>query len=91
MPAKQYEVVIKLISNQHPCHSGHKIGDEWVFDYFTPAHMCGMAYNTIYPVALALSIGGTFPGRKTRMLSPSPARMAKCITFSSSAAVKRNK
>jgi uncharacterized repeat protein (TIGR04076 family) len=60
METKQYEVVIKLISNQNPCHSGHKIGDEWVFDYFTPAHMCSLAYNTIYPVALALSIGGTF-------------------------------
>ncbi len=60
MAAKQYEVVIKLISNQHPCHSGHKIGDEWVFSYFTPPNMCSLAYNALYPVALALSIGGTF-------------------------------
>ena len=61
MAIKQYDVVIKLISNQHPCHSGHKIGDEWVFEYMTPPNMCSLAYNTLYPVALALSTGGTFP------------------------------
>lgn len=64
MAPEQYEVVIKLIANQHPCHSGHKIGDEWVFDYFTPPHMCGLAYNAIYPVALALQFGATFPWSK---------------------------
>jgi uncharacterized repeat protein (TIGR04076 family) len=62
MEPKQYEVVIKLISNQQPCHCGHKIGDEWVFDYFIPAKkMCSLAYNAIYPMALALWAGGTFP------------------------------
>ncbi|OGN99390.1 MAG: hypothetical protein A2Y89_00510 [Chloroflexi bacterium RBG_13_51_18] len=61
MERKQYEVVIKLISNQSPCHVGHKIGQEWVFNYFTPPAMCGLAYNAIYPAALALSVGGTFP------------------------------
>lgn len=61
MEQKHYEVVIKLIANNSPCHSGHKIGDEWVFDYFTPPGMCSLAYNALYPSALALSIGGTFP------------------------------
>jgi uncharacterized repeat protein (TIGR04076 family) len=61
MAPQQYEVVIKLISNQHPCHSGHKIGDEWVFSYFTPPNMCSLAYNALYPAVLALSVGGTFP------------------------------
>jgi uncharacterized repeat protein (TIGR04076 family) len=61
MEAKAYEVRIKLITNQSPCHSGHKIGDEWIFDYMTPGGMCGLAYNAIYPVALTLQFGGTFP------------------------------
>ena len=61
MEAKAYEVRIKLIANQSPCHSGHKIGDEWIFDYMTPGGMCGLAYNAIYPVALTLQFGGTFP------------------------------
>ena len=61
MELKHYEVIIKLIANNRPCHSGHKIDDEWVFDYFTPPGMCGLAYNAIYPFALALSVWGTFP------------------------------
>lgn len=61
METKVYEVVIRLVANQRPCHSGHKIGDEWVFNYFTPPGMCGLAYNALYPVALALQFGATFP------------------------------
>ncbi len=61
METKQCEVVIKLINNLSPCHSGHKIGDEWVFNYMTPGGMCGLAFNAIYPVALALQFGATFP------------------------------
>jgi uncharacterized repeat protein (TIGR04076 family) len=61
MPAKQYEVVIKLIRNNAPCHSGHKIGDKWVFNYMTPAGMCGFAFNALYPFAVAMKTGGTFP------------------------------
>ena len=61
MPEKEYEVVIKLIGNRSPCHSGHKIGDEWVFDYMTPPGMCSLAFNALYPVALALQFGATFP------------------------------
>jgi uncharacterized repeat protein (TIGR04076 family) len=58
---KEYEVVIKLVSHRNPCHVGHQIGDEWIFNYFTPPRMCGMAYNALYPVALALQYGATFP------------------------------
>jgi len=61
MERKVYEVVIKLIGNQNPCHSGHQIGDEWVFNYMTPPGMCSLAYNALYPVALTLLFGGTFP------------------------------
>jgi uncharacterized repeat protein (TIGR04076 family) len=61
MEMKVYEVVIRLVANQRPCYVGHKIGDEWVFNYFTPSSMCGLAYNALYPVALALQFGATFP------------------------------
>ena len=61
MGSKEYEVVIRLIGNKSPCHSGHKIGDEWVFNYMTPPGMCSLAYNSLYPVALALRFGATFP------------------------------
>lgn len=42
METKRYEVLIKLIGNQSPCHIGHKIGDEWVFDYMTPGGICSL-------------------------------------------------
>jgi uncharacterized repeat protein (TIGR04076 family) len=61
MAQKEYEVVIRLVGNRSPCHVGHQIGEEWVFDYFTPPRMCGLAYNAIYPFALALQYGATFP------------------------------
>ena len=64
MAPTQYEVVIKLISNNSPCHVGHKIGDEWIFDYFTPPHMCGLAFNAIYPTALLLLYDAKFPWLK---------------------------
>lgn len=61
METKGYQVIIKLVRNQSPCHSGHNIGDGWVFNHMTPGGMCGLAFNAIYPVALALQFGATFP------------------------------
>jgi uncharacterized repeat protein (TIGR04076 family) len=58
---KQYEVIIRLVANQHPCHSGHKIGDEWVFDFRPTQGLCGFAYNSLFPFAIVLKTGGTFP------------------------------
>ena len=61
MAAKEYEVTIKLISNKSPCHFGLKIGQEWKFDYAPPQGICSFAYNTLFPFALVLKTGGTFP------------------------------
>jgi len=61
MERKEYEVVIRLVGNDSPCHVGHKVGEEWVFDYMTPPRMCGLAFNALYPFALALQYGATFP------------------------------
>ena len=61
MAKREYKVIIELVRNQNPCHSGHQIGDKWEFDYMTPSGMCGLAYNALYPVALALQFGATFP------------------------------
>ena len=64
MAAKEYEVTIKLIGNKNPCHAGHKVGDEWPFDFMPPQGICGFAYNSIFPVAVALKTGGTFPWQR---------------------------
>ena len=61
METKQFDVVIKLTGNDHPCHAGHKIGEEWEFDYGAPAGLCPFAFNSLFPFAVALKTGGTFP------------------------------
>ena len=61
MEKKEYEVIIKLISNRKPCHVGHKIGNEWKFDYMTPGGMCSLAYNAIYPILMGFKYGATYP------------------------------
>lgn len=61
METKEYEVTIKLIGNKNPCHAGHKIGEEWDFDFRPPQGLCGFAYNSLFPFAVALKTGGTFP------------------------------
>ncbi len=64
MPPKQYDVRIKLISNQRPCNIGHKVGEEWLWEYKVPGGLCWFAYNAILPFAAVLKYGGTFPWQK---------------------------
>jgi uncharacterized repeat protein (TIGR04076 family) len=61
MTPKEYEVVITLLSNKSPCHTGHKVGESWVFDYRPPQGLCGFAYNSLFPFAVVMKTGGTFP------------------------------
>ena len=56
-----YDVKIRLIGNRSPCHSGHKVGDEWLWQDKAPAGLCFAAYNSLYPFALVLRYGGRFP------------------------------
>ena len=61
MKTQRYIVTIRLVGNRNPCHIGHKIGDEWVFDYRTPEGMCSLAFNAMYPVLMGFRYGATFP------------------------------
>lgn len=61
MDPDDYIIRIKLLRNDRPCHFGHQVGDEWEFDHATPAGMCSMAYNSLYPVIFTLRNGGSFP------------------------------
>ena len=61
MAAKEYEVTIKLVANKKPCHAGLKIGQEWKYDFGPPQGLCPFAYNAIFPFALVMKTGGTFP------------------------------
>jgi len=59
--AENYDVSIKLVKNNKPCHSGHQVGDEWLWHDKTPAEMCFAAYNAILPFIQVLKFGGNFP------------------------------
>ncbi len=61
MGKKQYDISIKLLSNQRPCNNGHKVGDEWLWQENTPAGLCWSAFNSIFPFAIVLKYGGSFP------------------------------
>jgi uncharacterized repeat protein (TIGR04076 family) len=58
---ESYTVTITLVSNNRPCHAGHQIGQQWTYDYFTPAGMCSSAWHTVYPWAMTMAAGGVFP------------------------------
>lgn len=58
--AKEYEIVIKLVSNKSPCHYGLKAGQEWVYSYEPPQGMCYFAFNSIFPFLTVLANGGRF-------------------------------
>jgi uncharacterized repeat protein (TIGR04076 family) len=64
MENRECEVIIRLANNSQPSHSGHHVGDEWIFDHKTSAGLCSLAYNTIYPTALMMRFGGRFPWQK---------------------------
>jgi uncharacterized repeat protein (TIGR04076 family) len=62
--AESYDVAIKVISQKGNCHSGHKVGDEWVMrshNHKTPPDICLFAFNSLYPLAQVLMYGGSFP------------------------------
>jgi uncharacterized repeat protein (TIGR04076 family) len=61
MAVKEYEVKIKLLRNDKPCHHGHKIGDEWKYNYTQPAGMCSFAFNSLQPFLMIMKTGGTLP------------------------------
>jgi uncharacterized repeat protein (TIGR04076 family) len=59
--AESYDIKIRLTGNNRPCHTGHKVGDEWLWKDKTPEGLCWAAYNAIFPFAIVLKYGGTFP------------------------------
>ncbi|UCC17927.1 MAG: TIGR04076 family protein [Dehalococcoidales bacterium] len=60
-----YEVSIKVVSQEGICLGKHKVGDEWVMkgrgDYWRSPNICMFAFTTIYPSIQMLMYGGSFP------------------------------
>ena len=60
--SENYEVSIKVISQEGICDKGHKIEDEWIIkDYKTPGGICLGAFNSMHSYVDVLVFGGAFP------------------------------
>ena len=60
-----YEVSIKVVSQQGICLGKHEVGEEWVMkgrgDGWRIPSMCMFAFSTIFPSIQMLMYGGSFP------------------------------
>jgi uncharacterized repeat protein (TIGR04076 family) len=57
-------IKVKVLEVKGVCGAGHKEGEEWIVQRFTPADFCGSAYCSIYPDLRALAFGGKIPWEK---------------------------
>ena len=64
--AEQYEVIAKIISQTGTCAAGHKVSDEFVIGEKTKSGMCSFAFTAVFPFALVLMFGGSFPWEKDK-------------------------
>lgn len=61
---ESYDIAIKVISQKGTCHARHKVDDEWIMcneHHHTSPSICHFAFNALYPLALVLMYGGSFP------------------------------
>jgi uncharacterized repeat protein (TIGR04076 family) len=69
-------VIAKVISQKGTCEAGHRVGDEFGIGEMTPPGMCPWAFYTLFPFAVVLQFGGSFPWEadadKTTVACPDP-------------------
>jgi uncharacterized repeat protein (TIGR04076 family) len=58
------EVIARVISQKGTCAAGHKVGDEFVIGEKTPPDLCSWAFYSLFPFAIVLQFGGSFPWEK---------------------------
>ena len=70
------EVIARVISQKGTCAAGHKVGDEFVIGEKTPPDLCSWAFYSLFPFAIVLQFGGSFPWgedpNKTTVTCPDP-------------------
>jgi len=70
------EVIARVISQKGTCAGGHKVGDKFIIGEKTPPKLCTWAFHAIFPPALVLQFGGSFPWEedpdKTTVACPDP-------------------
>lgn len=62
---KSYPVRIRVVKQQGHCGMGHRVGDEWMYNFEpgkpSPPPICEVALHTIFGHLRTLWFGGTFP------------------------------
>jgi uncharacterized repeat protein (TIGR04076 family) len=70
------EVIARVISQKGTCAAEYKVGDEFVIGEKTPPGMCSWAFYTLFPFAMVLQFGGSFPWEeepdKATVICPDP-------------------
>ena len=61
-----YQISIKIVSQNGTCLGGHKVGDEWLMKgradkWKTPAGICMFAYDVLSPCIQMMMFGGSYP------------------------------
>ena len=71
------DVIAKVISQKGTCEAGHVVGDEFIIGQETQAGICSWAFYTLFPFAVVLQFGGSFPWErdpnKATIACPDPA------------------
>ena len=50
-----------IVAKKGECAWGHKVGDKFQLNGYTPDGLCGFFYHTVYPYLMMLQFGGQFP------------------------------
>ena len=58
------DIIAEVISQKGTCEAGHMVGDEFIIGQETPPGMCSWAFYTLFPFAVVLQFGGSFPWEK---------------------------
>ncbi|MFC1944361.1 TIGR04076 family protein [Chloroflexota bacterium] len=58
---ESYRVTARVVRQEGTCSAGHAIGDEFDIGDETPAGMCSWAFSALFPFAMVLRFGGSFP------------------------------
>jgi len=58
------DVIAKVISQKGTCAAGHVVGDEFIIGQETQPGICSWAFYTLFPFAVVLQFGGSFPWEK---------------------------
>jgi len=74
--AELFQVIARVVSQKGTCAAGLKVGDEFPVGEKTPDNICSFAHAAIFPFAVALMAGGSFPWEKdpdrTTVACPDP-------------------